>query len=235
MKGHEFRCGHWPTPNSNEADFGENDRYEDTSFILTILENFTSLISQQLMYLDGKPLLLSNNAGNIAQKITRTKKHLGAAQLDGYSFNTKANFPVQNSCSSLTLMITCNATDLPMAIPHKYLKVNGGRKIWEGILSEESLQCKEAHPYLDQLKDYPILCALYNQIQVPLIQKGMKDTFTNICYIGSKFDYYHNLKKIYDIFKEDDTISTSLISDPPRQILLQELPSPAFGVSHILL
>ena len=104
-----------------------------------------------------------------------------------------------------------------------------------GDFSEDSLQRKEARPDFDQEKDILMLCALYNQTQVQPTEKGMKDTFTNICYIGSKFDYYHNLKKIYDIVKEDDTISTSLISDPPRQILLQELPSPAFGVSHILL
>jgi len=127
----------------------------------------------------------------------KTQDKLGAAQLDGRSFVTKANFIIHNYCVLLSLMITTNAFVLPRNIPFKVLKVNDESKHWETTFGSESLNVEKARPNFDETSDDPYLNALKNQNLVQLTPKGIKDTLANICYIGFKIDYYHNLEIVY--------------------------------------
>ena len=124
----------------------------------------------------------------------KTQVKRGGAQLDGRSFITKANFLVHNFCSLFALMMTYNAFILTATIPHKFLKVNDESQHWEDICSEESIKRQEARPNCEHENNNPLLCAIKYQTSVQLTQKGTKDTAANICYIGFKCDYYHNLK-----------------------------------------
>ena len=133
----------------------------------------------------------------VVMKMMDTQEELGAAQLDGRSFISKANFIVHNYCVILSLMITTSAFFLPSTIPFKVIKVNEESKHWEWIFGSESVKIEKARPKFDPTIHDPLLNAMKNQSQVELTSKGMKNTLANISYIGFKVDYYHNLETLY--------------------------------------
>ena len=136
----------------------------------------------------------------------RTQQQLGTAQLDGQLFTTKANFVVHNYCSLLSLMVTMNAFILPRTIHHKVLKVNNESKDWEWIVLDESLTIKTTCHDFDPDNHDPLCRVIKNQTLVVLTETGMKETFTCICIIGFKMDYYHSLEIMYAMIKSDDCL-----------------------------
>ena len=207
------RVGTWPIPKfpkspSNktqekvpqlwvEPAFGANGFYPDCHELFVILTNLTKLVSQQQVFVDGKKIPFRHEMNPVVKKMMKTQDKLGAAQLDGRSFVTKANFIIHNYCVLLSLMITTNAFVLPRNIPFKVLKVNDESKHWETTFGSESLNVEKARPNFDETIHDPYLNALKNQNLVQLTPKGIKDTLANICYIGFKIDYYYNLEIIY--------------------------------------
>ena len=62
-----------------------------------------------MVFVDKKKMPFRHTMNPVVMKMMDTQKDLGAAQLDGRSFVSKANFMLHNYCSLLSLMITTNA------------------------------------------------------------------------------------------------------------------------------
>ena len=120
-----FRMGYWPipkAPNSHsdkthqkdpqlwvDPAFGKKGFYTDCKEFVVILKNLTKLVSQQVVFVDKKKMPFRHPMNPVVMKMMDTQKDLGAAQMDGRSFVSKANFMLHNYCVLLSLMITTNA------------------------------------------------------------------------------------------------------------------------------
>ena len=215
-----FRVGYWPipkAPNSHsdkthqkdpqlwvDPAFGKKGFYSDCQEFVVILKNLTKLVSQQVVFVDKKKLPFRHTMNPVVMKMMDSQKDLGAAQLDGRSFVSKANFMIHNYCSLLSLMITTNAFFLPSTIPFKVLKVNEESQHWEWIFGSESVEIEKGSPTFDPKIHDPLLNAMMNHTPVKLDSKGMKNTLANISYIGFKKDYYYNLEIVYSALGNED-------------------------------
>ena len=103
---------------------GKHGFYPDCYELLVILKNLTKLVSQQQVYLEGGKIPFRHEMNPVVKKMMETQDKLGAAQLDGRSFVTKANFVMHIYCVILSLVVTTNAFFLPSTIHFKVLKVN---------------------------------------------------------------------------------------------------------------